>query len=169
MATSSVSFKGHASTIYCAVIMMDSRRIVSTDIQGVAFVWMADSGTVLQTIQGPYKQLNVTNNMKFAICTNGDNTLRIWSLTREDEKYHVSHSAEITCSVITADSLYVITGSKDMSLKVWQANGGKLAQVLVGHTDGVNCVAVSVTNKSQVLSGSKDFNLILWDLHTVLF
>lgn len=166
MATSSFSFKGHTAAIHCAVIMMDSRRIVSIDTTGIAYVWMADTGTVLQTIQGPYKQLSVTNNMKFAICTNGDNTLRIWSLTRENELYNVSHSAEITCSVITADSLYVITGSKDMSLKVWQANGGKLAQVLVGHTDGVNCVAVSVTNKSQVLSGAKDFNLILWDLNT---
>lgn len=39
-------------------------------------------------------------------------------------------------------------------------------QVLVGHSDAVLTVAVSVTNKSQVLSGSKDCNLILWDLHT---
>jgi WD40 repeat protein len=61
--------------------------------------------------------------------TNGDNSLRIWSLTREEEKYHVSHTDEITCFVITADSLHVITGSRDMSLKVWQATGGKLAQV----------------------------------------
>lgn len=64
------------------------------------------------------------------------------------------------------DSLYIITGSRDMSLKVWQATGGKLAQVLVGHTDAVTCVAVSVTNKTHVLSGSKDSNLIMWDLLT---
>ena len=38
--------------------------------------------------------------------------------------------------------------------------------MLVGHSDAVLTVAVSVTNKSQVLSGSKDCNLILWDLHT---
>lgn len=38
--------------------------------------------------------------------------------------------------------------------------------MLVGHSDAVNAVAVSVTNKSQVISGSKDCNLILWDLHT---
>lgn len=100
------------------------------------------------------------------MCTNGDNSLKIWSLTREDEKYVVSHSEEITCFAITADSLFVITGSRDMSLKVWQATGGKLAQVLVGHTDAVTCAAVSVTNKSQVISGSKDSNLIIWDLHT---
>lgn len=166
LGTLAVTFKGHSAAIVCSIIMMDSRRIVSSDRDGISHVWMADTGTILQTVQNHCKSLAITNNMKFVCCSNGDNTVKIWSLTREDEKYSVSHSDEITCFVITADSLYVITGSKDMSLKVWQATGGKLAQVLVGHTDAVTCVAVSVTQKSQVLSGSKDYNLILWDLHT---
>lgn len=36
----------------------------------------------------------------------------------------------------------------------------------MGHSEAVTCVAVSVTNKTHVISGSKDCNLILWDLHT---
>lgn len=39
-------------------------------------------------------------------------------------------------------------------------------QVLVGHTDIVTCVAVSITNKTQVVSGSWDYNLIVWDINT---
>ncbi|XP_058061583.1 protein qui-1 [Anopheles bellator] len=167
LGTVTTTFKGHNTSITSAItFMMDSRRIISADRDGCLYVWVADSGIVLQSVQGPHKCLSVTNNMKFAVCTNGDNSLRIWSLTREDEKYTVSHSDEITCFVITADSLYTITGSRDMSLKVWQTTGGKLAQVLVGHTDAVSCVAVSVTTKSQVISGSKDSNLIIWDIHT---
>ncbi|XP_058122559.1 protein qui-1 [Anopheles ziemanni] len=166
LGTVTATFKGHATSLTSVTFMMDSRRIISGDRDGALYVWIADSGIILQNVQGPHKCLSVTNNMKFAVCTNGDTSLRIWSLTREDEKYTVSHSDEITCFVITADSLYVITGSRDMSLKVWQATGGKLAQVLVGHTDAVTCVAVSVTTKSQVISGSKDSNLIIWDIHT---
>jgi len=56
-------------------------------------------------------------------------SLQIWSVKREDERYTVSHSEEVTCFVLTMDSLHVITGSRDMSLKVWQVTGGKLAQV----------------------------------------
>uniref|UniRef100_A0A182JV88 WD_REPEATS_REGION domain-containing protein n=1 Tax=Anopheles christyi TaxID=43041 RepID=A0A182JV88_9DIPT len=166
LGTVSANFKGHSTSISSVTFMMDARRIISADRDGMLFVWISDSGIILQSVQGPHKCLSVTNNMKFAVCTNGDTSLRIWSLTREDEKYTVSHSGEITCFIITADSLYIITGSRDMSLKVWQATGGKLAQVLVGHTDAVTCVAVSVTNKSQVISGSKDSNLIIWDIHT---
>ncbi|KAG5678699.1 hypothetical protein PVAND_008347 [Polypedilum vanderplanki] len=160
------TFKAHNAAITCLTVLMDSIRIITSDREGFSHVWLADSGTILQTVQGPHKYLAVTNNMKFAMSTNGDNSLRIWSLTREDEKYHVSHTDEITCFVITADSLHVITGSRDMSLKVWQSTGGKLAQVLVGHSDAVLAVAVSAFNKSHVISGSKDCNLILWDLHT---
>lgn len=39
-------------------------------------------------------------------------------------------------------------------------------KVLVGHSDAVLTVAVSVNNKSQVISGSKDCNLIVWDIST---
>lgn len=67
---------------------------------------------------------------------------------------------------MTPDSQSLITGSRDMSLKVWQLAGGKLSQVLVGHTDHVTCVAVAVLDKSIVVSGSRDANLIVWDINT---
>lgn len=160
------TFKSHSAPVMQLVVLMDSLRVISSDRESMLLVWMADSGNVLQTIQGPYKSLGATNNMRFAVSTNGDNTLKIWSLTQEDEKFSVSHSDEITCFGISADSMHIITGSRDMSLKVWQSVGGKLSQVLVGHSDAVTCVAVSVTNKTQVISGSKDMNLIIWDLLT---
>lgn len=36
----------------------------------------------------------------------------------------------------------------------------------MGHTDAVTCVAVSVLDKSIVVSGSYDTNLIVWDINT---
>jgi NACHT domain- and WD repeat-containing protein len=61
------TFKAHNAAISCLTVMMDSRRIVTSDREGCTHVWLADSGTILQTIQGPYKFLAVTNNMKFAV------------------------------------------------------------------------------------------------------
>lgn len=63
------------------------------------------------------------------LATNGDTSLKIWPTSKDEEKYTVNHSEEITCFVLTMDSQYVITGSRDMSLKVWQVAGGKLSQV----------------------------------------
>lgn len=61
------TFKGHAAPVSCVSVMMDSRRIISADRDGLLCVWLADSSTLLQTIQGPYKSLAATNNMKFAV------------------------------------------------------------------------------------------------------
>lgn len=67
---------------------------------------------------------------RYAVCGTGDNQLRIVSLgAGPEEKYQVSHSQEITCLVVTPDARLLITGSRDMSLKVWQLAGGKLSQV----------------------------------------
>lgn len=59
--------QGHNAAIHCVTVMMDSRRIISADQDGLLCVWLAESGTMLQTIQGPYKSLAATNNMKFAV------------------------------------------------------------------------------------------------------
>jgi NACHT domain- and WD repeat-containing protein len=61
------NFKAHNAAISCLTVMMDSRRVVTSDREGYSHVWLADSGTILQTIQGPHKCLAVTNNMKFAV------------------------------------------------------------------------------------------------------
>lgn len=63
------SFQGHNAVINCVTFLMDSRRIISADRDGLLCVWLAESATLLQTIQGPYKSLAATNNMKFAVST----------------------------------------------------------------------------------------------------
>lgn len=124
--------------------MMDSSRIISSDRNGHLYVWLADNGSLIQSYNGPSKCLAVTNNMKYYVCTNGDNTLRIWSLLKDEERYAVNHSEEITCFVLTMDSLQVITGSRDMSLKVWQLDGGKLSQVIDLETCGLRIIIITL-------------------------
>ncbi|XP_045534151.1 protein qui-1 [Papilio machaon] len=163
----SLTYKGHSAALQTLLMMSDGRRAMSGDRARNIHVWLVDSGIILHSANGPSATIDVTLNMKFAVLSDGDNSIRIWALTGgEEERRSVSHAERITCFALTADSQHVVTGSMDMSLKVWQLDGGKLSQVLVGHTDIVTCVAVSITNKTQVVSGSWDFNLIVWDINT---
>ena len=41
----------------------------------------------------------------------------------------IGHTGRISCVAFSRDSFYVVTGSEDMSLKVWEAATGKLTQV----------------------------------------
>ncbi|XP_015433312.1 PREDICTED: NACHT domain- and WD repeat-containing protein 1 [Dufourea novaeangliae] len=157
----------HQAPVTSVTAMFDGRRIVSSDRGGAIRVWAADTGTLIQSVSGRGRCITVSSDMRYAICETGDNQVRIVSLgAGPEEKYQVSHSQDISCLVVTPDSRSLITGSLDMSLKVWQLAGGKLSQVLVGHTDHVTCVAVSVLDKSIVVSGSRDANLIVWDINT---
>ncbi|XP_060801152.1 protein qui-1 [Amyelois transitella] len=165
----SLTYKGHPAALQSLLMMSDGRRAMSGDRARNVHVWLVDSGIVLHSTTGPTATLNVTLNMKYSVLSDGDNSVRIWNLTGGEggeEKRSVSHAERITCFALTADSQHVVTGSMDMSLKVWKLDGGKLSQVLVGHTDIVTCVAISITNKTQVVSGSWDCNLIVWDINT---
>ncbi|XP_075970830.1 protein qui-1 [Anticarsia gemmatalis] len=165
----SLTYKGHSAALQTLLMMSDGRRAMSGDRSRNVHVWLVDSGIVLHSTTAPTASLDVTLNMKFAVLSDGDNSVRIWTLAGGDsgeEKRSVSHAERITCFALTADSQHVVTGSMDMSLKVWKLDGGKLSQVLVGHSDIVTCVAVSITNKTQIVSGSWDCNLIVWDINT---
>ncbi|XP_015122932.1 NACHT domain- and WD repeat-containing protein 1 [Diachasma alloeum] len=157
----------HQAPVTSVIAMLDGQRVVSSDRSGAIRVWAADTGILIQSVCGPGRCIAVSPDMRYTICGSGDNQVRIMSLGAGPvEKYQVSHGQDITCLVVTPDSNSLITGSRDMSLKVWQLAGGKLSQVLVGHTDHVTCVAVSVQDKSIVVSGSRDANLIVWDINT---
>lgn len=78
----------------------------------------------------------------------------------------VSHSDTITCFTCTHSGKTLITGSQDMSLKVWETSTGKLTQVLVGHEEAISCVATAALDEMLVVSGAQDCNLIVWDMNT---
>lgn len=108
-------------------------------------------------------------------------SVRLWSLETGEEVGSVSHAEEVLCLASTPDNRYIITGSKDSSLKMWQVlagptdKGGKLVQIMAGHGDYVTAVvtaqvanvpALANTPNSKhllVVSGSRDGQLIIWD------
>lgn len=60
-------------------------------------------------------------------------SVRLWLLDVNDEKEtQVSHSDDILCLTVTSDSRYLITGSRDASLKMWELEHRKLVQVQEG-------------------------------------
>lgn len=65
--------QGHQATVTAVAVMLDSRRVLSSDRQGVLAVWLADNATLLHSCIGPGMCLAVTNSMKYAVCGNGDN------------------------------------------------------------------------------------------------
>jgi len=69
------------------------------------------------------------------------------------------HHSPITC--IHADGDFVVTGSGDMTCKVWDIKNGVNTQTLHGHKDGpINAVQI---DENRIVSGGSDMCLKVWN------
>ncbi|XP_054724725.1 protein qui-1-like [Uloborus diversus] len=161
-----VTFKEHQSKVLSVDIGADSRRVLSCDSQGYHRLWTADAGSQIYAYIKPTCLVTLSGNTVFAVTGKNDNVLKFWPLMDVEGEKSVSHSDTILCYTVTHDCATVITGSNDMSLKVWEVATGKLTQVLAGHEGSVTCVCVASLSPSLVASGSSDCSLILWDMLT---
>ena len=75
------------------------------------------------------------------------------------------HSYSVNAVATTPDSKYVISGSGDSTLKVWDLQSGEIQHTLTGHSRSVTAVAIAADSK-YVISGSSDNTLKVWDLQT---
>ncbi len=66
---------------------------------------------------------------------------------------------------VTPDGQYVVSGSHDKTVRLWELATGKEVRRFTGHSDYVNSVAVTPDGK-YVVSGSADKTVRLWGLAT---
>ena len=77
------------------------------------------------------------------------------------------HMVCVTSVAYSADGTRIATGSKDKTVRVWDATTGTLRTELKGHTDEVTSVSFS-PDGTRIVSGSKDKTAKVWDARTGL-
>lgn len=76
-----------------------------------------------------------------------------------------AHNEEITDLTTCPGSRFVVSGSKDGTVKVWNLQEGSLEATLIGHSGPVQSVSLSTTSRI-VASASKDFTARIWNVRT---
>lgn len=76
------------------------------------------------------------------------------------------HAAEVNSVAFSLDGKLLASGSKDISVIVWDAESGKLLWALWGHASGVNSVAFSPADRRLLASGGGDGAVFLWNAET---
>ena len=76
------------------------------------------------------------------------------------------HAEGVTSVAFSQDGKYIISGSLDNTIRLWNAQTGKLvSDPFEGHTHWVTSVAFSPDGK-YIVSGSRDKTIRIWDAQT---
>lgn len=129
-----------------------------------------------------------TEESQFKIDSVDDSTI-IWDITSSPDEKEISfvgsegvirildatslkevaswkaHPAPISCVEYSKDGKYMVTGSDDNALAVWERATHKLVHRFEGHTHAVWRAVFSPLNNGLIASSAVDGSIILWDLN----
>ncbi|NIM12342.1 MAG: DUF4365 domain-containing protein [Candidatus Aminicenantes bacterium] len=81
------------------------------------------------------------------------------------EKKLKGHKDWIKSVAVSPDGKWIVSGSADKTIKIWDMESGECRATLEGHKDEVRCVAIT-PDGTRILSGSDDETIRVWDVQT---
>ena len=75
----------------------------------------------------------------------------------------LGHTEQVQCLALSSDGKFLVTGSRDRSVREWEVSTGKQIRSFQGHREEVTAVAIRPDGK-QVASASADGAMRVWDL-----
>ena len=96
--------------------------------------------------------------------THGDIHI-IGALTGSQTAVLSGHTGNINSLSFSLDGRFLVSGSFDKTVKLWDIQTGRIVKTFSSHTKPVTCVAISADN-AVIVSGSKYETMYLWDVET---
>jgi WD40 repeat protein len=100
------------------------------------------------------------------VTSGGDSTAaQVWKVPEADEGEGASvkplwvlggHLAPLTAAAFSPDGRFVLTGSQDMTARLWDVSTGKLVSVLRGHKGALQSVAFSPDGELMLTAGADE-------------
>ncbi|XP_051141887.1 COMPASS-like H3K4 histone methylase component WDR5B [Andrographis paniculata] len=152
----------HSMPVTSVHFNRDGSLIVSGSRDGTCKIWDTSSGSLLKTLIDdavPVSFAKFSPNGKFILVSTLDDNLRLWNYsTGKFIKFYTGHVNKVYC-IMSAFSVtgekYIVSGSEDHCVYLWDLQGKNLVQKLEGHTDTVICVTCHPT-QNMIVSGGLD-------------
>ncbi|CAM9145717.1 unnamed protein product [Phaeothamnion confervicola] len=187
------TLRGHDHNVSCIAFLPSSAELVSCSRDKTIRVWEVATGYSLRTLQGHtdwVRSVAVSADGALLASCGNDRSVRIWNLAdghllhdlREHE--HVVESvafsngtADKAVSIAlasaaagsggggAAESLYLVSASRDKTVKLWRALTGECLRTFADHDNWVRCALVHPTGPF-ILSCSDDRSIRVFDAAT---
>lgn len=145
----------HSDPITAVDFNRDGSLIVSSSYDGLIRIWDTQSGQCLKTLMDndnpPVSFVKFSPNGKYVLAATLENTLKLWDYTRNKGKplkTYTGHKNEKYCifsNFSITGGKYVVSGSEDSNIYIWNLQTRKIVQTLQGHTDVVLSTACHPT------------------------
>jgi serine/threonine protein kinase len=86
----------------------------------------------------------------------------LWRVSDQSIMTLRGHTREVRSVAFSPDGKRIVSGSRDTTIKVWDAGSDRVLMTLEGHEETVNSVAFSPDGR-WIVSGSDDMTVKVWD------
>ncbi|MHA1232401.1 MAG: WD40 repeat domain-containing protein [Candidatus Helarchaeota archaeon] len=171
----------HKDEVRSVAITPDGKKIFSASKDETIMIWDLQTGRLLDYILeiGPMISIVITPDGKhiigtverisFGIDGRMNELIGMWDLKTfkrlQGFNEFNGHSNVVNSIAISPDGKYLISGSFDNTIIIWNIKNRSILRKLEGHKDAVISVSITPDGK-QVVSGSKDKTVRIWDLET---
>ena len=167
--------RGHTDRVTAVAVTPNGRFIVSGSRDKTLRLWSVASGKTLWVTEkhaSAVTALVVSPDGRYVLSGHDEENLYLWDIAtgkRVERKYYGASleqlgfvTASTTSLAMTADGQFVISGSRDTSIRLWNFQSGEILRVYMGHEGPVTSVAVS-QDAQWIYSGSVDGTVRRWD------
>ena len=169
--TCSPPCEGRQDTILCLSLVPNSLQVFSGSIDGSICLWNLKTSEIISIYvwkEVSVRSICVLNDGQRFVSSYYHSTAKVWHKGEEKPVGELKgHLADISAMFCTADGKYVITGSDDYSIRVWNpAASLELVATLTGHLNEIKTLKASCDGK-LLFSGSSDDMVIIWSLESL--
>jgi WD40 repeat protein len=169
------SFEGHKGPVRSVTITPNRKYIVSGSWDDTIKLWNINTGKLIKSFKGHKDDVSsvaISPNGNYIVSGSRDNTIKLWDINTRKILRNINtgkilrnfkgHTDEVWSVTITPNGKYIVSGSFDNTIKLWDIYTGKLIRSFEEQTDDVNSVAISPNGKYIVSGCCKTIKL--WNL-----
>ena len=160
-----LTLKKHRESVFCIDYLTTTNQLISGSDDRTICMWDLKGGICLRILQGHSDTIrcfktDLAND--FFASGSSDKTIRIWTSVGKFVRVLKGHLDWICCLEFSNGHLF--SCGCDRTIREWNLINGICIRVLTGHLDYVYCIKLNPKNNAQLISGSMDRCVKIWDL-----